>query len=155
MVVNGLPVPDKSLYFVCRMCSRMAEQWAQGQKVCQLKCGGPKKGLAYPMYHGPMTGNYLKSHCFVCGSPAEMEITVNPDGVTPDVQKLGICHRHLIHVGVDPEQVKGAPKPEADQIGVVQETRIVKVPLYNMLGIDPQKDLGFQAPEEKTDASQG
>jgi hypothetical protein len=34
---KGLPIPAKELMFVCRMCTRMADQWSQGQTTCHEK----------------------------------------------------------------------------------------------------------------------
>lgn len=141
---NNLPVPDLSLYFICRFCTNMAEQWDKGVKVCQLKCGGPKKGMSYPLYKGPMTAPFIQAHCFVCGEHAEMRMEVK---ATPDSPKvlfdLGICLRHLPIF--DPSQSKPA---HPAQIGIVQETKIVPVDFYKMAGIDP-KDLGFKDEEKK------
>jgi hypothetical protein len=136
---QSLPVPDKALYFVCRMCRHMAEQWDKGEKVCHLKCGGPRKGLTFPLYSGPMTRSYLRDHCFVCGNPAEMRMEVK--GVPQD---LGICLKHLAIFGVDEKTLNAPP----DSFGVVKDSIIKKVDVREMLGIDP-KDLGFKEPEKK------
>ena len=56
-----LPVGPPDLVFVCRMCTKLAEQLSQGADRCRLKCGGPKKGMAFPMYAGPLTDRWLES----------------------------------------------------------------------------------------------
>lgn len=150
-MTQALPVPDKSLFFTCRMCVRMAEQWEKGEKVCHLKCGGPRKGLTFPQYAGPLTATYLRDHCFVCGSPAEMRVAVKTEGL-PNLQELGICMRHLIFVGTNADELKA--KPEPDQLGIVQSTKIVPVDIYTLTGIDPVKDLGFE-PEKKEGENAG
>lgn len=147
MTTNNLPVNDRSLFFICRMCTNMAEQWDKGQKVCQLKCGGPKKGMEYPLYKGPMTASFIQAHCFVCGDTAEMRVEVKERIDAPTrLFDLGICLRHLHIVGVDPDSLKKPLHP--DQVGIVQDTKIVPVDFYKMVGIDP-KDLGFKDEEKK------
>ena len=143
---KGLPVPAKELVFVCRMCSRMAEQWAKGQKTCNEPCGGPRKGMTFPLYSGPMTPSYIKDYCFVCGEGADMTASVQEE--TGGLE-LGVCKRHLVFLGIEPEGLEKPPTPE--QLGVVESSEIVPISLYDLMGIDPVKDLGFE-PEEEPDA---
>jgi hypothetical protein len=145
--MSSLPVPDRSLMFICRFCANMAEQWDKKLTICQLKCGGPKKGLQFPLYKGPMTATFIQSHCFVCGDKAEMRVEVKESLDAPArLFDLGVCLRHLPFAGVDPSTIQ---KPvHADQMGIVQETKIVAVDFYKMAGIDP-KDLGFKDEEKK------
>jgi hypothetical protein len=144
---KGLPIPAKELIFVCRMCSRMAEQWAKGQTQCAEKCGGPRKGMTFPMYRGPMTSSYIRNYCFVCGECADMTATVQEEDAGLE---LGVCKRHLIFLGIEPEKLEKPPAPE--QLGVVQSSQIERVSLYDLMGIDPVSDLGFEPePEEGVD----
>ena len=143
---KGLPVPAKELMFVCRMCSRMAEQWAKEQKTCNEPCGGPRKGMAFPMYRGPMTPSYIKNYCFVCGEGADMTATVQEEDAGLE---LGVCKRHLVFLGIKPETLEKPPAPE--QLGIVESSQIVPISLYDVLGIDPVKDLGFE-PEAEPEA---
>jgi hypothetical protein len=62
--------------------------------------------------------------------------------------ELGICKRHLIFLGVEPEKMEKPPAPE--QLGIVESSQIERVSIYDILGIDPVKDLGFE-PEEEVD----
>lgn len=133
----SLPVADPSLFFVCRFCTRMAEQMDKGQKVCALRCGGPRKGMTFPLYEGPVTRSFLKSHCYVCFRDAEMMVAVK--GIVGD---LGICKAHLPFAGVDPASLETPPKPH--EIGVIQTVRLTPISFYDALGIDPVRDLGFE-----------
>lgn len=85
-----LPIPDDHLVFVCRYCTKLAEMWDKGEKVCHLQCGGPKKGMTFPLYQGPMTWSYLRDHCYVCGDPAEVRVEIGLQQ-----RDLGVCKKHL------------------------------------------------------------
>lgn len=101
-----LPVADPSLFFLCRLCTRMLEQIEKGIKVCQYECGGPKKGLAFPFYQGPLTSGAIGMNCFVCGQEAELKLKVerqDPAFVLPIIRELGVCKKHLVHAGIDPK----------------------------------------------------
>lgn len=78
--LHDLPIADPSLFFVCRLCARMAEQMAQGASVCRLACGGPRKGLVYPEYLGPLTASWLRGNCVVCGAFAAHRVEVHGKG---------------------------------------------------------------------------
>lgn len=101
-----LPIKDPSLFFICRLCTKMAAQWEKGETVCHLKCGGPKKGMDFPLYQGPLPPATLAVNCFVCGQGATCKIKVTP-AHTPFVlpRELGVCVKHLIHAGIDPKQI--------------------------------------------------
>lgn len=148
-----LPVPDRSLFFICRLCTKMGEQWDKGIKTCQLKCGGPRKGMAFPEYAGPMTPTYRESHCFVCGMPAEgkieVQVSYRSPGLLriPDPKTLGICKKHL-RFAVPGNAVEHPLLGTASDAGLIQRQVVTPVPLYEALGIDPVKDLGFNEQEE-------
>lgn len=140
--MEKIPVNDKSLFFLCRMCHRMAKAVENGETMCPFKCGGPKKGKTFPLYDGPMTQMYLEMHCFVCGCPAERYVEV--DGGT---RKLGVCTSHM-RFAVPEELLKAEDRPkEATDIGLIVATHREEIPLAEALGIDP-KELGFE--EKKT-----
>jgi hypothetical protein len=145
---KGLPVPAKELVFICRMCPRMAEQWAKGQKNCHEQCGGPRKGMTFPMYNGPMTPSYIKNYCFVCGECADMTASVQEESAGLE---LGICKRHMTFLGIESEKLEKPTAPE--QLGVVESSQIKEVSLYDLFDIDPVNDLGFEPekPEEGLD----
>jgi len=127
--MNNLPLADKTLFAVCRFCERMAEQLAHGATRCLLACGGPTKGLAYPLYRGPLPRAWLAAHCVVCEAPAQKQVEVHGQGM------VGACNQHLgllvpeAATTLPPERWPALPKqPES---------------LYDLLGIDPVNDLGF------------
>lgn len=132
---TALPVGDPHLFFVCRMCTRMAEQLAQGSETCRLDCGGPRKGKAYPLYAGPLTPSWIESHCVLCGDPAQRRVEVHGQG------SVGICLKHIGNLL--PAEVE---VPDETETGVITARRR-RVGLYEILGIDPVGDLGFK-PEE-------
>jgi len=139
-VTPALPVADRSLFLVCRMCARMGEQAALGSAVCRLACGGPRKGLAYPEYRGPLLDSWRRNHCVVCGGIAAHRVEVHGRG------EVGACAKHLALL-LPPGA--GAPPAEA---GPATSPRLVRVSLYDLLGIDPVRDLGF-APEAEGPAN--
>ena len=144
---KGLPIPAKELIFICRMCTRMAEKWAQGQTQCREQCGGPRKGMSFPMYSGPMTPSYIRNYCFVCGEVADLTASVQEDA---NGIELGVCKRHLTFLGIEPEKMEKPPAP--DQLGVVESSQIKHVSVYDLFGIDPVNELGFEPePEEDVD----
>lgn len=124
-------VADPSLFFICRMCARMADQIAQGSTVCRLACGGPRKGRAYPEYRGPLPPSWLRAHCAVCGDPAAHRVEVHGRG------EVGACAKHLALL-LPPGA--GAPAAEAAPPAT---PRLARVSLYDLLGLDPVRDLGF------------
>ena len=128
--LDGLPIKDPALFFVCRFCVVMAEQWDRGERVCHRQCGGPRKGRTFPLYRGPMTEDYLRWHCFVCGNSAERYIKVSSG-----TRELGICVKHFPFAGIPPEAEQ---KPE--DAGVITKIEKKIVPINEVLGIDP-KDL--------------
>ena len=132
---SGLPVADSSLYEICRLCTKMAEQVDRGLDSCRLDCGGPRKGKAYPLYAGPLSESWRRSHCVVCGEPAQRRLEVHGKG------EVGAC---LLHLGLllPPDALVA----EAAESGIVTSIRR-RVSLYEILGIDPVNDLGFK-PEE-------
>lgn len=132
----ALPVADSSLYLICRMCTRMAEQVAKGLENCQLDCGGPRKGKAYPLYGGPLPESWRRSNCVVCGEIAQRRIEVHGHG------EVGACLKHL-GLLLPPDVIV----QEETESGIVTSTQRRVVSLYELLGIDPVSDLGFK-PEE-------
>jgi len=131
----ALPVGDPHLFFVCRMCTRMAEQIEQGAEHCKLDCGGPRKGKAYPLYAGPLTPSWVESHCVLCGDAAQRRIEVHGQG------SVGICLKHIGNL-LPPE----VEIPEETET-VIITTRRRRVGLYEILGIDPVNELGFEHEE--------
>ena len=129
----GLPVNIPGLFDVCKMCARMAEQFDRGSENCALMCGGPSKGMAYPLYSGPLTPSWIADHCVVCGVVAERKLDVEGQGT------VGACLRHL---GVlIPEKAVDLP---TDSV-VVVPGRLRS--LYEVAGVHPVEDLGFD-PED-------
>jgi hypothetical protein len=126
----------------------MAAQWAKGHKTCNERCGGPRKGMTFPMYNGPMTPSYIKNYCFVCGECADMTAAVQEESAGLE---LGVCKRHLVFLGIEPEKLEKPLAPE--QLGVVESSQIESISLYDLMGIDPVNDLGFEedAPKEDLD----
>lgn len=139
---GGLPVADPSLYMVCRMCTRMAEQADRDVAQCLLDCGGPRKGKAYPLYAGPLPESWRRSNCVVCGDPAQRRIEVHGQG------EVGACLKH-IGLLLPPDVVV----QDETESGIVTSTRRRIVSLYEVLGIDPVGELGFK-PEELDPADQ-
>jgi hypothetical protein len=135
----SLPIKDPSLFFICRLCTKMAEQIGRGETVCHHPCGGPRKGRAFPLYTGPMANATIETHCFVCGVDAEKKLKIGNG-----LRELGVCIKHLIFAGIDP---KTLPPPKTEDRGVVQKREVRRVSIYEMLNIDPVKDLGFKEPE--------
>lgn len=132
----ALPVGDPSLYMVCRMCTRMAEQVEQGRINCHLECGGPRKGMAYPLYRGPLSVSWIRDNCVVCGDPAQKRLEVHGQG------EVGVCLHHIALL-LPPDVLV----TEETETGVVTSTRKRRVSIYEVLGIDPINDLGF-TPEQ-------
>jgi hypothetical protein len=130
---EGLPVPIAGLFEVCRMCVRMAEQFGQGSENCALMCGGPSKGMAYPLYSGPLTAGWIADHCVVCGELAERKLDVEGRGT------VGTCLKHL---GVL-VPAKAADLPTDSVVVVPGRLRS----LYDVAGVHPVEDLGFE-PED-------
>lgn len=140
MSETPFPVPDFSLFFICRFCLKMERQWGVS-RVCQFKeCGGPKRGRSFPLYEGPLTESYLRSHCVVCGSLAELQLQLEKE-----VRSLGICRKHLVAAGVTDK----IPAQGTQDIGIITKVEQTTTTLYDLLGIDPVKDLGFSTPENE------
>jgi hypothetical protein len=94
----------------------MVEQIEKEITVCQYKCGGPKKGLAFPFYQGPLTSGAIERNCFVCGGEAELKLKVernDPTLVLPIIREIGVCKKHLVHAGIDPKDFE---KPKGMEI---------------------------------------
>jgi len=95
----ALPVGPGDLVFACRMCTKMAEQIAQGATHCQLAlCGGPRRGLAFPLYAGPLTDGWFKQNCYMCGQPAAKKLRVKPL-VGRAGRDLAVCLKCLPRIG--------------------------------------------------------
>lgn len=79
------------------MCVRLAEQIAQGADRCHLKCGGPRKGMLFPLYEGPLVESWLAAHCFVCGVDASQSFEIDAAHMSPveKARRLGICPLHV------------------------------------------------------------
>ena len=129
----GLPVPIPGLFDVCRMCARMAEQFDRGFESCARMCGGPSKGMAYPLYSGPLTASWIADHCAVCGELAERKLDVAGAGT------VGTCLKHL---GV---LIPGKAADLPTDSVVVVPGRLRS--LYDIAGVHPVEDLGFD-PED-------
>lgn len=64
---------------------------ANGDPRCAAPgpCGGLPSLMGYPHYKGPLSREWIKTHCAVCGDDA-------PQGVqTPDGGEVGYCPKHL------------------------------------------------------------
>jgi len=80
------PNPMRPLVFICKMCYRMAEAIENGKLDCGVAdCGGPIKGHAFPSYHGPLTNEQKKQHCYRCGNDSQKVIQIGNEG------ELGVC----------------------------------------------------------------
>lgn len=79
---------------LCAICAMCEYFWnARGRNKndidCGKKCGGPVRGMTYPMYKGPL-GNNIHTICFICGN--------YPDGACVDIGGkgiVGICNEHI------------------------------------------------------------
>jgi len=125
-----LPIPDSSLFFICRHCEAMAAAWDGGRKTCGADCGGPLKGRMYPRYRGPLTPGVVATRCFVCGEGAA-------DHVSDERMSriLGVCGKHS-HCVRRTDMSKVRPEDR----GIVT-TRKVEVPPEELFGL-PEKERG-------------
>jgi len=99
---HAFPVPIDNLFHICRFCRRMAEQWDHSGPLpdpdavaCMLPCGGPSKGMFFPLYHGPLTDTWIANHCVVCGDAADKIISAEGERL-----RLGVCVKHLSYLGI-------------------------------------------------------
>jgi hypothetical protein len=92
----ALPVKSiPGLIFICAFCERLADQLAQGADRCHLVCGGPRKGMDFPLYKGPLTPTWLEGHCFVCGTDATKQFQVRDPLRLGATRRLGVCEAHV------------------------------------------------------------
>jgi hypothetical protein len=118
----------------------MAEQVAQGAERCQFDCGGPRRGKTYPQYAGPLTPEWTRNNCVVCGEPGDKRFHVHGQG------EIAACRKHF--AVLFPEQ---ALVDEQTETGVIVSSGPKRVSLYDLLEIDPVNDLGFE-PESEDEA---
>lgn len=71
---------------VCAWCEHWHDAKRRGETVkCGKQCGGPKSGMTFPLYKGPMKSR-LGEFCFICGKSADAGLRLK-DGF------IGVCNR--------------------------------------------------------------
>lgn len=90
VVANGLS-------FTCAMClkywrahDRSGVAVSEFVSCDGIDCGGPIVGKSFPEYEGPLTADFMASHCFRCGDPATKIAVVNGG------RHVGVCQRHVL-----------------------------------------------------------
>lgn len=80
---------------VCASCQHYwrarSEKLPEPQCLSAGSCGSPIAGLTFPFYDGPMKGA-LDRWCFMCGSPASLQLVV--EGLFD--RPIGICGEDIL-----------------------------------------------------------
>ena len=87
-----LAIEKHGMAAVCAWCLKYWRAREHDDKpgawTCQSvkPCGGPMRGMAFPEYEGPMSGN-LVSFCYVCGGKPDAAVEIHGKGM------IGVCEK--------------------------------------------------------------
>ena len=78
---------------VCATCKHYWRGQDKGLDRCvkqRHECGGPIRGLDFPLYDGPMTEDRMMTWCFMCAAEASYGVRVKGTH-----RVFGLCAKHL------------------------------------------------------------